>query len=497
MASERQIAGATNGVSWEDVYDVNISWNKSTELRGASWYMQGCVLLNITVQRVSSIEQSDGCVVSKNGLSLALMSNGIGAEYALKKPGDSDYHLIVGMLGLNYNPVLTSLGDLIIARDSSTNRLNKIEDLANQVVSRSREIKEGVTSTFYELNLDNGKWIFDTKGYTVRVKHIAVSNNGKYAATELYNGGIGVVNLETLKIRYIPSDMIEGDSYEEYKYMKMAISNDGKQVAVVSGNYDIAKVYSIDDNCSHLTYGDMQNDSLGCYYVDLRDKLLTKSSYLLGTSLYDLSFHIADSTLYMSSYFKSKDKGVVTTILWPDSKAVHLEYLALGDSFSSGEGDIEKNRLGQKYYRFGTDINGASGVPTEKCHISTRSYPYLLARGMNLAIDSPRQWNTATCSGAKTEDISPVESWWMKQGANYAGQGDRLVGFDVGSMKKKGLNEFIPGREQQIEFVKKYQPKVITLTMGGNDVGFGEKIKDCVRLHTCKSAQYSGGVVVG
>ena len=42
------------------------------------------------------------------------------------------------------------------------------------------------------------------------------------------------------------------------------------------------------------------------------------------------------------------------------------------------------------------------------------------------------------------------------------------------------LNEMIPGRVKQIEFVKKYQPKVITLTAGGNDVGFGEKITTCI-----------------
>ena len=42
------------------------------------------------------------------------------------------------------------------------------------------------------------------------------------------------------------------------------------------------------------------------------------------------------------------------------------------------------------------------------------------------------------------------------------------------------LNEMIPGRVKQIEFVKKYQPKVITLTAGGNDVDFGGKITTCI-----------------
>ncbi len=49
------------------------------------------------------------------------------------------------------------------------------------------------------------------------------------------------------------------------------------------------------------------------------------------------------------------------------------------------------------------------------------------------------------------------------------------------------LNAMIPGRNEQIKFVKRYQPKVITLTMGANDVGFAEKMESCVaNTNTCK-----------
>ena len=64
-----------------------------------------------------------------------------------------------------------------------------------------------------------------------------------------------------------------------------------------------------------------------------------------------------------------------------------LDYLALGDSYSSGEGDTEKNSATrQKYYRQLTDVNEdkKQGIPGEKCHSSTRSYPYKLAQYMEL-----------------------------------------------------------------------------------------------------------------
>ena len=155
-----------------------------------------------------------------------------------------------------------------------------------------------------------------------------------------------------------------------------------------------------------------------------------------------------------------------------------LDYLALGDSYSSGEGDTERNNAtGQKYYSQLTDVNEdkKQGIPGEKCHISTHSYPYKLAQYMELKQTGTRQWDTVACSGATIYDLNGSNS------GGYDGQNDRLRDYaDKNTLQKMALNEMIPGRVKQIEFVKKYQPKVITLTTGGNDVGFGKKIKDCV-----------------
>ena len=164
----------------------------------------------------------------------------------------------------------------------------------------------------------------------------------------------------------------------------------------------------------------------------------------------------------------------------------NITYLALGDSFSSGEGDTDKNpATDRKYYRQWTDVkeDKAKGAPKEKCHVSTRSYPYKLANWMGLGSGPSAAWASVACSGATVYDMN-----WDNSGG-YEGQDSplgRLHGYDnKGTLQKMALNEMIPGRVKQIEFVKKYQPKVITLTAGGNDVGFGKKIKDCV--HYIKS----------
>lgn len=182
-----------------------------------------------------------------------------------------------------------------------------------------------------------------------------------------------------------------------------------------------------------------------------------------------------------------------------------LDYLALGDSYSSGEGDTEINpKTNKKHYRAWTDNeeDPENDKPREKCHLSTRSYPYKLATGMNLTFDNTKEWDSVACSGAQTYDID------SKNSNNYEGQGrgGRYIFFSNGgeprlkgysnkeALKAQALNDFIPGRQKQIEFVKKYKPKAVTLTMGGNNVDFGGRLASCAIYpnSTCDTAKEQG-----
>ena len=63
-----------------------------------------------------------------------------------------------------------------------------------------------------------------------------------------------------------------------------------------------------------------------------------------------------------------------------------LDYLAMGDSYSSGEGDIE-NGFSEFYIK-------NTGSPKD-CHLSSRSYPYILAKRQNI-----KGVQSVACSGA-------------------------------------------------------------------------------------------------
>lgn len=279
----------------------------------------------------------------------------------------------------------------------------------------------------------------------------------------------------------------------------LAVSNDGRYVFLSS----FLTLIDTIDNCGEpfvLPFSQAHPLTSPCPSRNL-DYLVTPeipysfraSDATFNDTATSLSF-ITSSDGSASSDHDITPRKVTMSIV--NTSPLQLEYLALGDSFSSGEGDLGKwgadNSL--NFYKEHTDVNGDSalGIPKEKCHISQRSYPYRLAVGMSLGSpldDGSQLWGTIACAGALIDDISDANS------QAYEGQSDgnqpRLQGHDVGTLKEEALNEMIPGRQKQIEFVKKYQPKAVTLTVGGNDASFARVVTACVSPILLSGGEFS------
>lgn len=132
-----------------------------------------------------------------------------------------------------------------------------------------------------------------------------------------------------------------------------------------------------------------------------------------------------------------------------------LEYLALGDSFASGEGAHQ--------YKPTTDID------INRCHLSSLSYPYIIKN--ELSINS---MESIACSGALLKDAVKVDT------VEYSKKDPQGKNKDEPEYDQEIFDNFLPGYRQQVEFVKRNKPEAITLSIGGNNIGFGNKLRDCI-----------------
>lgn len=293
----------------------------------------------------------------------------------------------------------------------------------------------------------------------ISTRAYAVSKNGQYMAIEVVGG---IIKFDTATRQFFKfTTTVPKYGVGKNPELHMAISNDGRYVAVSGMNYggDL-DVYDL-KNCVVPATLNSLDLATGCSTKRLTGAMQSAIPGYGGS--FQLEFN-SDSTQLLMNTVAGR-----TVLQAPNTAPHYIDYLGLGDSFSSGEGAYN--------YLPGTDGDREpqDGIDTtkEKCHVSSLSYPMLVAVSSGLENNN---YKNVACSGAKFIDISENSSL-------YRGQEDRLAALDdqqIIQSKSEALSSFTPGRAAQIEFVEKYKPKAITLTIGGNDVGFAEKLADCV-----------------
>lgn len=142
----------------------------------------------------------------------------------------------------------------------------------------------------------------------------------------------------------------------------------------------------------------------------------------------NLLFIASDNITYPTGY-----EGLVIPKTYTPPPAT---YVAMGDSFSSGEGNDP--------FETGTDESGVN-----ECHRSTSAYPEWLSQTPSLSMDNH---TSVACSGATTDNV--LNGQW-----NEPAQVDALSD----------------------------DTEVVTITIGGNDVGFSDFATACV-LGDCDSS---------
>jgi hypothetical protein len=309
-------------------------------------------------------------------------------------------------------------------------------------------------------------------GKPLRIQTTAYSTSGEWMIAEVAGTGIMRINtltgaMQLISTEYATYDMGYGPQ------MNLAISNDGMYAfksGIYVGNTTVYDLTGCAGNTFHMGNTNPATATAGCKSRSLQQQLDAKLAYA-GSSLLAMQFDssanvIMGTALYQTKvgtiWVQHKNYITFTAAGYTPPKA---DYLAMGDSFSSGEGAYD--------YEQGTDVHEK---PSNLCHLSKNSYPYLLGADTQA---SGGEFHSVACSGARIKNI--IDS--SNEGTQYP------------KPATDKHSEWLPGYQNQKAYVTG-SPSYITLTIGGNDAGFADKLAECATsaigvplLNTCEYAK--------
>ena len=434
----------------------------------ASWYpAMPCTGREELVAITGVGLSQQACVYGESGyMQMArYVSSQSRTTYAIKHPFEAQYHEVRGLCVdqalCTYNPH----SDVLI-----TQYPQPVHRYGAAVYSHfsdhiTRQFDLTSMTHYYEYTPNTEPHLIALGDILPTVGALAFSSNGKWAVFEINSYGFARLNTETMELRRIAwPGRVYGHGNDPL--FEVAISNDGRYVAASERNAGLS-IYEVTDGCGLVP---SQGANTG---VDMGSGAVCS---VVHPNLWEMFEGFGSA--YMPQFSPDglhltislrMNNNTTQRVLLGAAGAPHqaIPYIALGDSFTSGEGETN-----DVFYKPLTN----SGVHT--CHTSMRSYPYLLAGYWGVSSES------VACSGARTLDVIGA--------AQYTGQGERigdLSAHESHALRESALHTYTPGVIRQVEFISRYTPQVVTLGIGGNDVGMIDKLKACVALSTCEWAR--------
>lgn len=282
----------------------------------------------------------------------------------------------------------------------------------------------------------------------VNPQTMAFSDGGGWVVVETLGGSFMRINLASLdELAFAPAFGAQGSPGTLLK-SQIAISDDGRYVAIGNDAAGSLRVY----------------DLTGCSgkICPAHDYMPFLKQQIGGLQKVRHIRFINDGLLSFEAATSGGHDGIYE--LAPTDRITSLtDYLGLGDSYTSGEGAFD--------YLSGTDTR------ENTCHLSANSYPLLLTRDLF----SSAGGHSVACSGAVIDDIGSTGSGYhgqIKAGPSW-GELEQSQPAVLGSI----LSGFSPGYIAQHRFMAHWQPRIATVSIGGNDVGFGDILERCVAPH--------------
>lgn len=408
------------------------------------------------------IKQTDVCVVYGKNFDMAYTygtKNGGSSDTLLRLHGAAEFSAILGVGDVQVAP---GTNMVVYNKKGMLRPLALVRDFTQAL--KPEHFSRGVEFTDRVIDFKVNASVFDYEFLTTTttatgdgVTSFKVSGDGRYVITYFNNTGIVKYNLDTRQMIKVATVSSLG-SWNSYSQPRIeAVSNDGRFIFLASAGQIIDT-----ENCGDTTTPPFGSDTQILHICRMRDNTeIIKGLVGDAVQIQGARFGEDDNTL---NFLTRDNDANVHRIVMGATDIKIIKYLALGDSYSSGEGDVSYSSEHTNYLPGTEDRN--------ECHISYRSYPFLLREKWSIDFNDMR---SVACSGAR------VTSDYYGDG-EYTGQHHELEGKDndeKAHVRSDTLNNFAPSIIRQIDFVAKYKPDTITFTGGGNDVGFGEIIAYC------------------
>ncbi|HTB48969.1 MAG TPA: SGNH/GDSL hydrolase family protein, partial [Verrucomicrobiae bacterium] len=295
----------------------------------------------------------------------------------------------------------------------------------------------------------------------VNPQTIAFSSSGSWLVAETLEGSFVRINLATLAMTpFAPAITIQGNP--ALLKSQVAISDDGRYVAIENDTVTSFKVYDL-STCSGGNSSSLTPQH--CQSYDYRAFVQQQIPGL--QSVRHVRF-VNDGLVSFEAMAASTSNNGIYELAPTDTITSLTNYIGLGDSYTSGEGAFD--------YLPGTDTSD------NMCHLSSNSYPLLLTRD----VFGVAGGHSVACSGATINDVGSTNS-------SYRGQVKDVLNLEQLEQTDPSLlasvqTNFLPGYVAQQLFVAQYQPQVVTVSIGGNDIGFGDILQRCVESQLSRHA---------
>lgn len=375
-------------------------------------------------------------------------------------------------------------------------------------ITKSAELKLAGVNARYPLFRNNQKItdfavpIPSTNNVLLFNSYAHIYNDLPASITPVYSTILGFSKLNNYKFSYdyfVPENRVvyqDGTNLREMKQNGFSFSNDGNFIALNAGRYQalvntktrIARKFGANsipfgtssnlttslnsDGSVVLTSDSFFNDRHTLYNLNnctipiegspeqcqKRDLTQLFRAAVPSYEKVSLARFASDSSIEVYFTIKNQDGSTRTDeylLKIPGTGTAGMEYLALGDSYASGEGAYN--------YKPITDIS------TNKCHISYNSYPYLITSVLGYG-----KGESIACSGAMIKDVVKLSA------KEYSQDDPQGKGKDDPFYDEEIYKNFLPGYRRQHKFIEDKKPAVITLSIGGNDINFGKKLRYCI-----------------